>query len=165
MTPPEHPHDTTGDTGPPMLSQAEAARACGVSTATIRRARQSGRLANVQPDPAGGYRIPLPSLIDAGLMDRTTPPPGDTATTTTPAPDTGDTVAELRQRLAEAERRAEVAETRAEERGKALDDARLALRALGAGNGETNMPAIRQSSNADTGVPAVKRKRRWWRRT
>lgn len=29
---------------PPMLSQAEAARQCGVSTATIRRARSDGRL-------------------------------------------------------------------------------------------------------------------------
>lgn len=164
--PDSHTPDTRPDTGPPMLSQAEAAKACGVSTATIRRARQAGKLEGVQPDGTGGYRIPLPSLIDAGLMDRTTPPDRVTATTTTPAADPhGDTVADLRDRLAAAERRAEVAEARAEERGKALDDARLALRALSAGSDQiAPADADRSRTPAPAPSPSPERRRRWWRR-
>src|SRR5690625_5674373 len=153
--PDSHTPDTRPDTGPPMLSQAEAAKACGVSTATICRARRAGKLEGVQPDGTGGYRIPLTSLSDAGLMDRTTPPPGVTATTTTPAADPhGDTVADLRDRLAAAERRAEVAEARAEERGKALDDARLAFRALSAGS-DQQAPAERDRYSTRAPAPLL----------
>ena len=50
-----------------------------------------------------------------------------------PAPTESDELAKLRADNAELRRRAEVAEAVADERGRALDDARLALRALTAG--------------------------------
>lgn len=142
------PPNDTGATpplhgGPPMLSQAEAARVCKVSTATIRRARQAGKLPGAV-QTADGWAIPIPELIAAGIMPRATPP--DTPTTpiatrvASPLNDTGDTprhtptdtavVDELRAKLAAAEQRAAVAEAVARERGLALEDARLALRAL-----------------------------------
>lgn len=42
-----------------MLSQKAAARACGLSVATIRRARVAGKL----PNGNGGYLIPIPDLV------------------------------------------------------------------------------------------------------
>ena len=129
VSPDTTPRSDTGDTAPatsfgspPMLSQAEAARRCGVSTATIRRARSDGRLPGAV-ETAEGWRIPIPELIAAGLMDRTTPP--DTGASlsvspgATPPSDMGATppilaaeVAELRAQLAEAQHRAELAEER-----------------------------------------------------
>ncbi len=154
VSPDTTPCSDTGDTtphtapaasfgSPPMLSQAEAARRCGVSTATIRRARSDGRLPGaVETDE--GWRIPIPELIAAGLMDRTTPPDTGAAPSVspgaTPPSDTGATpptppglvaeVAELRAQLAAAQHRAELAEERersaralAAEKERALDDA------------------------------------------
>lgn len=148
-TPPDVTPSTPPHGQPPTLSQAEAARACGVSTATIRRARVAGKLANVEQDGTGGWRIPAPSLVEAGLLDRATSPTrADTVTPhgvspdTTPSDVTPSQVAELRTKLAEAEQRAAVAETIAAERGQALDDMRLSMRALTAGTEKAaNKPA------------------------
>ena len=84
------PPDDTPVTSRALLSQAEAAAACGVSEATIRRARKAGRIQDVQPDPAGGYRIPVSSLLAAGFtLDRVTRDPqvspSGTPTVTPPA--------------------------------------------------------------------------------
>lgn len=69
-TPPAAPYGA-----PPAISQSEAARRCGVSAATIRRYRTSGKLADCRRDPSGtGWLIPIPSLVAAGLLDRVTPP-------------------------------------------------------------------------------------------
>lgn len=145
-----HTAPTTSFGSPPMLSQAEAARRCGVSTATIRRARSDGRLPGAV-ETVEGWRIPIPELIAAGLMDRTTPPDAGAALSVspgaTPPSDMGATppilaaeVAELRAQLAEAQRRAELAEERersaralAVEKERALDDARAWRRMIEAG--------------------------------
>lgn len=128
--------DTHG--APPSVSQAEAARICGVSTATIRRRRSELIEHGAKPDVDGGWTIPIPALVAVGLLDRTTPP--DTATTRRMSPDTTrqsatpmtppDEVAELRNRLRETEHRAALAEAISEERLRALEDARTALRLL-----------------------------------
>lgn len=89
-------------------------------------------------NPRSSRKSPIPALVAAGLLDKSTPP--DTVSTphvspdTTPPHDTPvsppDEVADLRARLAEAEKRAAVAEATAQERGRALEDMRLALRAI-----------------------------------
>lgn len=123
---------------PPSVSQAEAARICGVSTATIRRRRSELVEHGAKPDADGGWTIPIPALVAVGLLDRTTPP--ETPTTRRMSPDTTrhtappvtspDEVAELRSRLRETEHRAALAEAISEERLRALEDARTALRLL-----------------------------------
>lgn len=127
---------------PPFVSQAEAARVCGVSTATIRRRRSELVEHGATPDKDGGWRIPIPALVAVGLLDRTTPP--DTATPRAMSPDTtrpdatpstpldtsAQEIADLRTRLRETEHRAALAEAVSEERLRALEDARTALRLL-----------------------------------
>ena len=132
--------------GPPEVSQAEAARICKVSTATIRRHRAELQKHGAHPDPAGGWLIPIPALVAARLLDRTTPP--DTHAGNGLSPDTTprhhplvsprdaetaalrDELAAAEQRFRAVEHRAELAEAIAEERGRALEVERLALRML-----------------------------------
>ncbi|MFD6331258.1 helix-turn-helix transcriptional regulator [Streptomyces niveus] len=66
----------------PMLTQREAAAACGVSRTTIRRRREAGDLPNSVQDEARGWLIPVDDLLAAGLRlnapaapDKATPPP------------------------------------------------------------------------------------------
>lgn len=139
---------------PPDVSQAKAAQVCGVSTATIRRARVAGRLDGVRKAADGsGWLIPIPSLVAAGLLDRVSPP--DTVTPRTVSPDTTPPVTppvtppdmvplreveDLRRRLA-------VAEALADERARSLEDLRVSMRMLAAA------PPARAPE-----------KRRWWSR-
>ncbi|MDQ0701192.1 AlpA family transcriptional regulator [Streptomyces sp. W4I9-2] len=52
----------------PMLTQLEAATACGVSRTTIRRRREAGDLPNPVQDEARGWLIPVKEgLLAAGL--------------------------------------------------------------------------------------------------
>ncbi|MGW3503019.1 helix-turn-helix transcriptional regulator [Streptomyces globisporus] len=51
----------------PMLTQREAAAACGVSRTTIRRRREAGDLPGAVQDPARGWLIPVPDLLAAGF--------------------------------------------------------------------------------------------------
>lgn len=110
----------------PVLSLAEAARACGLSVSTVRR-----RLPRLTERGATrhdtSWRIPISALVAEGLMPRVTPPDipsPDTLTRSTAhhAGTLSDTSAEdLRAQLVEAEKRAAVAE--AELRGaRALVD-------------------------------------------
>jgi hypothetical protein len=64
----------------------------------------------------------------------------------------------LRERLREAEHRAELAEALAGERERALDDLRVALRALGPGDPQAPAPR-------PTGPPPTPRRRWPWTRT
>lgn len=176
MTHVEPPLFDTPDTpsGPPMVSQAEAARLCRVSTATIRRRRMSGDLADCVQAPDGrGWLIPIPSLVAAGLLDRVTPP--DTVTTRRVSPDTTppsgtpvsppdtptcDEVEVLRERLRAAEHRAQLAEAIAAERAAALEDARRALRLLEAGpSHESAQREFEKQESAEQSPP-----RGWFRR-
>lgn len=51
----------------PMLTQREAAAACGVSRTTIRRRREAGDLPNAIQDESRGWLIPVEDLLAAGL--------------------------------------------------------------------------------------------------
>ncbi|MEV7835363.1 helix-turn-helix domain-containing protein [Streptomyces subrutilus] len=51
----------------PMLTQREAAAACGVSRSTIRRSREAGALPDCVQDARGGWLIPVDSLLTAGF--------------------------------------------------------------------------------------------------
>lgn len=51
----------------PMLTQREAATACGVSRTTIRRRREAGDLPGAVQDEARGWLIPVEDLLAAGF--------------------------------------------------------------------------------------------------
>ncbi|MFI6006804.1 helix-turn-helix domain-containing protein [Streptomyces sp. NPDC051366] len=51
----------------PMLTQREAADACGVSRTTIRRRRETGDLPGAFEDPKRGWMIPVDDLLAAGF--------------------------------------------------------------------------------------------------
>lgn len=168
---------------PPSVSQAEAARICGVSTATIRRRRAELVEHGAKSDGDGGWTIPIPALVAAGLLDRTTPP--DTPTTWGMSPDTTprrvtsstppDTssgeVEDLRRRLRETEHRAVLAEAISEERLRALEDARTALRLIEArphgapvpSQPEPLGPVTATTSESDRHpVPSRRTMKQWW---
>lgn len=132
MTPP------LGAPTAPALGLAEAAKACGVSESTIRRKRPE-LLAAGATQTSKGWSIPIPVLVELGLMDRTTAPdtpdnppvPAQEPVTTAPTPSPSDSLLEaLREKLAEAEKRAAVAEAVAAERERIIEAQALALRML-----------------------------------
>lgn len=131
MASPTGPHGA-----PPTLSQSEAAKACGVSVATIRRARRSGRIEGAYEDGHGGWSIPIPSLVAAGMLAAVTPPTGDTAPPTEVAEDT----ARLRRELDEARHRAERAEAIAAERERTIEVLQQSLRMLERGHSDDPPP-------------------------
>ncbi|MDX3490978.1 helix-turn-helix domain-containing protein [Streptomyces sp. ID05-18] len=51
----------------PMLTQREAATACGVSRTTIRRRREAGGLPGAVQDESRGWLIPVEDLLAAGF--------------------------------------------------------------------------------------------------
>ncbi|MFD9081669.1 helix-turn-helix transcriptional regulator [Streptomyces erythrochromogenes] len=70
----------------PMLTQREAAAACGVSRSTIRRRREAGELPGSVEDPVRGWMIPVDALLAAGFrLNAPAPPDSDTS----PAPEAG----------------------------------------------------------------------------
>ncbi|MEV7595613.1 helix-turn-helix domain-containing protein [Streptomyces sp. NPDC089922] len=75
----------------PMLTQREAAAACGVSRSTIRRRREAGDLAGSVEDPARGWMIPVDALLAAGFRLNAPSPADATAEAgpSTPADDVG----------------------------------------------------------------------------
>ncbi|MFG2623287.1 helix-turn-helix transcriptional regulator [Streptomyces sp. NPDC048507] len=62
----------------PMLTQREAAAACGVSRSTIRRRREAGDLPGSVEDPTRGWMIPVDALLAAGFR-LNAPAPADPA--------------------------------------------------------------------------------------
>lgn len=135
---------------PPSVSQSRAAELCGVSTTTIRRYRQSGRLEGCEPDEqSGGWQIPIPSLVAAGLLKRSSP--ADTVTAkrverdkspheVTPQTALEARISELEAALAQAQQRAAVAEALASERDRTIQAQELALKALTTGPAEEEQP-------------------------
>lgn len=67
----------------PMLTQREAAAACGVSRSTIRRRREAGDLPGAVSDETRGWLIPVGDLLAAGF--RLNAPAGPDATAASPA--------------------------------------------------------------------------------
>ncbi|MGW9361989.1 helix-turn-helix domain-containing protein, partial [Streptomyces diastaticus] len=59
----------------PLLTQVEAAAACGVSRSTIRRAREAGHLPGATRHPARGWLIPVDALLAAGYRLHAPAPP------------------------------------------------------------------------------------------
>lgn len=58
-----------------MLTQRDAATACGVSRSTIRRRREAGLLPHAVEDPVRGWLIPVGDLLAAGFTVNAPAPP------------------------------------------------------------------------------------------
>ncbi len=90
-------------TSRPMLTQREAAAACGVSRTTIRRRREAGELPGSVLDDERGWLIPVDDLLAAGFRLHAPTPPDKTgpeeATAGTGQTDDPGEVAELRAEL------------------------------------------------------------------
>ncbi|MFE2553648.1 helix-turn-helix transcriptional regulator [Streptomyces sp. NPDC059355] len=85
----------------PMLTQREAAAACGVSRSTIRRRREAGDLPNSVQDAERGWMVPVDDLLAAGFR-LNAPAPADPpapAGAGPAAPAEGPDVAALRAEL------------------------------------------------------------------
>lgn len=75
----------------PMLTQREAAAACGVSRTTIRRRREAGDLPGAVQDSARGWLIPVEDLLAAGFrLNAPAPPDRDSDPSSTSAGAGGD---------------------------------------------------------------------------
>jgi hypothetical protein len=159
--------------GVPLMGLAEAAKACGVSVSTIRRKRdQLTELGAAQT--ANGWHIPVTALIEAGLMERTTPAPSPDTPDAPASPSSDALTGELealRAKLADAERRAAVAEAIAAERERMIQTQAMALRMLESAKtpSETpppatpvDNPAAPQPDKVVSTDPAPRR--RWWHR-
>lgn len=110
----------------PMLTQREAAAACGVSRTTIRRRREAGDLPGAVQDQARGWLIPVEDLLAAGFrLNAPAGPDAPDVPAADPAAGTGghhqehghgqgDDVAALRAELAAERRGRQLAEADAE---------------------------------------------------
>ena len=166
---------TTPQAGGPTLGLAEAAKACGVSVSTLRRKRAELE-AHGAAQTAKGWHIPVTALIALGLMGRTTDAHHearqDSPLTPTMTPPDDALIAQLdalRTALADAERRAAVAEAVATERERTIQTQAMALRMLEAS--KTPVPSTPSAPVEPTEMappaPSVEgtktaTKGRWW---
>lgn len=111
------------------LSIREAVKHYAVSRPTLQKALKSGKISGVQDeqghwtiDPSELARLYHPRSAEVVKVDK--PLPGNLTTGNTPC---AGQVEALKERLAEAERRAAVAEALAEERGRHIEDLRRML--------------------------------------
>ena len=171
----------------PVLSLAEAARACGVSVSTMRRRLpRLTQLGATRHDTS--WHIPISALVAEGLMPSVTPPDTPSRDTLTrgmtPPSDTpSDTsLVALREQLAETEKRAAVAEaelrgSRAliDEKQRTIEAQAHALRLLEAPRQVLSQPATTppvgpwvptgEEDPRTTDPPVHKSRRRsWWGR-
>lgn len=141
----------------PVLGLAEAAQRTGKSVSTIRR-KKSELLALGAVINTTGWAIPIPALVQLGLLDRVTSPGAGTIPAMT-APVTpggsSDEIAQLKSKLAAAEQRAELAEALANERTLRIDDLRQSLLMIEAAQGTS----LARSKDQEP----VQTKRRWWK--
>jgi hypothetical protein len=168
---------TTPPAGVPTLGLAEAAKACGVSVSTLRRKRPELE-AHGAAQTDKGWRIPVTALIALGLMSRTTDArqesrhdaptePGLTPIMTPPDDALMGELEALRAKLADAEKRAAVAEAIATERERVIQAQAMTLRMLEAPKAPANTqpadtPAPPPHDIQET--PAPSGGRRWWNR-
>lgn len=169
--------------GGPHLTFAQAVEVVSCSASTLRRRRGDLEQHGAKRTHKGEWQIPISALVHLGLMPPVTapdnPPGKPVEPAMTPTENGGESgfdnplageVERLREALAAAERRAAVAEARAEEREKNLEDLRQSLRLL-----EPPKPqlAIAAAEPAGQSVPlasitpiaaAPSRRPRWWRR-
>lgn len=155
---------TTPPSGVPLMGLAEAASACGVSVSTLRRKR--GELKELgAAETARGWQIPVTALITLGLMDRVTEPPSHDA----PSDGLTGELDALRSALADAERRAAVAEAIAAERERIIQTQAMALRMLEGSKPPATPTPTAPIEPAEPAPPAPRRedpqhapKRAWW---
>ncbi len=164
----------------PVLTLAQAVEASDVSRSTLRRWLQAGRVPGAQRSDDGGWAIPVDGLLAAGARLHS-PQGGDPGVTNgveglhdAPSVAHVDTLverlAELRFELAMARMERDKAEAVAEERGRALEDARRMLRMLEAGPIPVHEPPVVPAhdtpldSTGDAVTEAAKPARRWWGR-
>lgn len=166
----------------PSMTLTEAAKATGKHRRTLVRYLDAGRFPNAfqETGPTGQpqWRVPVVDLIAADL---TVDKPAAPVPEPTPAADMQATPADdLRQRLAEAETRAAVAEAKVQgltmvvaTQREALELAEVAMRMLGAGPpvNETPAPAPQEATTSppapadDFQTRTPRRVRAWaWRR-
>ncbi|MFF6794548.1 helix-turn-helix domain-containing protein [Streptomyces filamentosus] len=161
----------------PLLSQREAATACGVSRSTIRRRREAGELPGCVQDEERGWLIPVDALLAAGFRLNAPAPPENASAPAGPAAEGGtapapagaeEDVAALRAEL-ERERQARIearhqAELAAAEAGHLrtqlaakethIEDLRSALRALSAAPERTALgEPVHQAAGGGVVVP------------
>jgi hypothetical protein len=150
-----------------VFSMKQAAQVAGISVSTLRRRRTDliAAGADISPD---GWKVPMTALVACGLIAGEGPEAASRPSSVTPRPGESHGVSgqssqldeltaqvrELEREVGEWRRRAEVAEARAEERGRALDalrvaneTERMALRMLTAG---TSTPAPVQPAQEST---------------
>jgi hypothetical protein len=132
--------------------------------------------ANGAAQTAKGWRIPVTALIALGLMDRTTAARHETQhdtpmtpTTTPPADALTAQLDALRTALADAERRAAVAEAVAAERERMIQTQAMALRMLEASKTPATPTPTTTTQPAESPSPAPSKedpkhapKRAWW---
>ncbi len=122
-----------------VFSMKQAAQVAGISVSTLRRRRTDliAAGADISPD---GWKVPMTALVACGLIAGEGPEAASRLASVTPRPGEGPKasgqsrqleeltaqVRELEHEVGEWRRRAEVAEARAEERGRALDTLRVA---------------------------------------
>ena len=122
-----------------VFSMKQAAQVAGISVSTLRRRRTDliAAGADISPD---GWKVPMTALVACGLIAGEGPEAASRPASVTPrlgqSPGASGQsrqldeltaqVRELEREVGEWRRRAEVAEARAEERGRALDALRIA---------------------------------------
>jgi hypothetical protein len=160
----------------PTIGLAEAARICRVSESTLRRKRAELVELGASHGPKG-WSIPIPALVELGLLDATTGP--DTVVAPAALPDspvepitTPAATAELealREALTAAELRAAVAEAVAAERERIIEAQAQALRMLEAPAAAPPAPpeAARTVEQVDSPAAAPEAaaaapRRSWW---
>lgn len=158
-----------------VFSMKQAAEVAGISVSTLRRRRTDLIAAGavISPD---GWKVPMTALVACGLIAGEGPEAASRPASVTPRPGEGPEasgqsrqldeltaqVRELEREVSEWRRRAEVAEARAEERGRALDalrianeTERMALRMLTAGTSTATpmQPAPESTPAPETATP------------
>lgn len=172
-----------------VFTMREAANVAGISVSTLRR-RRADLIAGGAVIESSGWQVPITALIAAGLIPGEGEPPArpetgrSERTRPDPSRESGirhfeEQVRELEQQVAEWRRRAEIAEARAEERGRSLEilrtaneTERLALRMLTGGAplqagesaaAEHSAETQFRSTTREGAEPAEKRKRGFFR--
>lgn len=139
-----------------VFTMREAADVAGISVSTLRRRRADLTAAGAVID-ASGWQVPMTALIAAGLIPGEGEQPVRSNAPSSAQGDAGTThknetrqlrerVRELEQQISDWQRRAEVAEARAEERARSLETLRVA--------NETERMALRMLSG---GAPSATR--------
>lgn len=154
-----------------MFSMKQAAEVAGISVSTLRRRRPDlvAAGADISPD---GWKVPITALVACGLIASEGPRLASRPALGISRPQEGHEpsgqsrqldelsrqVRELEREVGEWRRRAEVAEARAEERGRALDalraaneTERMALRMLTAGTSTPHPTQPTQEPTLSTG--------------